>query len=89
MTDVRILNILRARFEMAWQKDHIARKEFAQFIKEIPGGIPPPDGAMRIHKAGEAVHAAHDQLMEALLALRAYENQGTVAPEVRKLAAGA
>ncbi len=88
MTDVRILSILRSRFELAWQKYNRASQDFAEFLDDVPGHIPPPDGALRIKKAGAVVHQAHDHMMEALLALRAYENYGTVSLEVKKLAAG-
>ena len=49
-----------------------ASAQFDLMVKEVPSGIPQPDGTLRIHKAGQASRAALQHYMRALKRLAAF-----------------
>ncbi len=84
--DERIRALLQARLAEAGEAHRTASLEFAFFIRDIPSALPPPDGAQRIKNAGAKVHDAHDQMIEALLALRQWDHRRIASPEIMALA---
>jgi hypothetical protein len=57
---------LREQLDAARIEYTVASAEFDLLVKEVPSGIPPPDGSLRIHKAGQASREALQHYMRAL-----------------------
>jgi hypothetical protein len=57
---------LREQLDAARIEYTVASAEFDLLVKEVPSGIPPPDGSLRIHKAGQAAREALQHYMRAL-----------------------
>ncbi len=61
-----VLQILDAEVDGALQRFNEASSHFRELVADIPSGIPQPDGALRIQKAGRAQRTASDQVQKAL-----------------------
>ena len=64
--DREILQFLREQLDVARIEYTVASAEFDLMVKEVPSGIPQPDGHLRIHEAGQASRAALENYMRAL-----------------------
>jgi hypothetical protein len=65
--DRDVLQFLREQVDAARIEYTVAASaEFDLMVKEVPSGIPQPDGSLRIHKAGQASRAALQNYMRAL-----------------------
>jgi len=64
--DREVLQFLREQLDAARIEYTVASAEFDLLVKEVPSGIPQPDGSLRIHKAGQASRAALQHYMRAL-----------------------
>ena len=61
-----VLQFLRELVDVARTEYTEASAEFDLLVKEVPSGIPQPDGSLRIHRAGQASRAALQNYMRAL-----------------------
>ena len=77
---------LRGDLEKARAEYHAACGDFHSLIKEIPAGIPQPDGELRIRRAAEASRTALQNYTIALTRFSQYTLSGIV-PEDLKPAA--
>ena len=64
--DREVLQFLREQLDVARIEYTVASAEFDLLVKEVPSGLPHPDGTLRIHKAGQASRAALQHYMRAL-----------------------
>ena len=64
--DREILQFLREQLDVARIEYTKASAQFDLMVKEVPSGIPQPDGHLRIHEAGQASRAALENYMRAL-----------------------
>jgi hypothetical protein len=64
--DREVLQFLREQLDAARIEYSTASAEFDLIAKDLPSGIPQPDGTLRIHKAGQASRAALQHYMRAL-----------------------
>ena len=55
-----------------------AHERFCEIVSDIPSGIPQPDGAVRIQRAGAEVRRINRQHVEATKRLMDYILHGTV-----------
>ena len=61
-----VLQFLRLELDAARIEYTKASAEFDLMVKEVPSGIPLPDGTLRIQKAGQASKAALQKYRQAL-----------------------
>jgi len=61
-----IVRILTDELEAAQSCHTAASKRFDRLVKEVPSGLPHPDGADRIHAAGREANVALQAHMHAL-----------------------
>ena len=66
-----LIDRLRLSVEVAKARLQNANAIFSDVVKDIPSGIPVPDGAMRIRNAGQEKAAAQAELQSALDRLNA------------------
>lgn len=64
--DREVLQFLREQVDAARLEYTVASAEFDLMAKDLPSGIPQPDGTLRIHKVGQASRAALQHYMRAL-----------------------
>ena len=64
--DREVLQFLRELLDGARTEYTKASAEFDLIVKDVPSGIPQPDGTLRIHKVGQASRAALQHYMRAL-----------------------
>ena len=57
---------LKAQLQQAQLEYEATLRSFDRIIKELPSGIPQPDGSLRIHKAGQASTSALQNYRSAL-----------------------
>jgi hypothetical protein len=60
-----------------------ARKQFLGITSEIPSGLPPSDGVLRIRNAGQAYHAGLEAYAIALREYDAFTSDGRVPDRLR------
>jgi hypothetical protein len=70
--DREVLEFLREQLDVARIEYTKASAEFDLMVRDVPSGIPSPDGTLRIHKAGQASRAALQHYMRALKRLAAF-----------------
>jgi hypothetical protein len=73
-----VLQFLREQLDAARTAYTAASAEFDSMVREVPSGIPQPDGALRIHKAGQASRAALQNYMRALKRFADFTLEGRV-----------
>ena len=64
--DLEILQFLREQVDVARIEYTKASAAFDLIVKDLPSGVPEPDGSLRIHTAGQASRAALQHYMRAL-----------------------
>ena len=74
----RIGKILRDDFDAALKQQETASKAFVETIRDVPSGLPHPDGVQRIKNVSDALATAHDEMIEAMTKLRDFENSGII-----------
>jgi hypothetical protein len=78
----RILEALSDDLRAAQQRRDEASARFAEIIKDVPSGIPHPDGTARIHQASQKYSLAQKEAMEALVRLNNFLVHGTIPYEI-------
>ena len=81
--DERIAKILRDDFDAALKRQKIASEAFVEIVRDIPSGLPHPDGVQRIKNVSDALTAAHDEMIEATIRLREFENLGIIPDDLK------
>jgi hypothetical protein len=79
----RIGKVLRDDFDAALKQQNIASEAFVEIIRDVPSGLPHPDGVQRLKNASDALAAAHDEMIEAMIRLRDFENRGFIPGDVK------
>jgi hypothetical protein len=80
----RVAQILRAALDAALLERDSASEAFDLILREIPSGLPHPDGVQRIKNASSAVSAARYKMIEAATRLREFENRGIIPEDLKK-----
>jgi hypothetical protein len=76
--DLYIEDRMKAELAKAHAEYQAAFREFQSLIKDIPGGIPHPDGELRIRQTGAASRAALQDYRRALMRFSEYCLSGIV-----------
>ncbi len=76
--DSAIEELLKGQLDRARAEYDTAHKKFDLLIKDIPSGIPQPDGNLRIRQAGEASRSTLQNYKHALKRFSEYTMSGTV-----------
>jgi hypothetical protein len=79
----RIGKVLRDDFDAALKQQNTASKAFVETVRDIPSGLPHPDGVQRIENVSNALLAAHDQMIDAMIRLRDFENRGIIPGDLK------
>ena len=79
----RIGKVLRDDFDAALKRQNIASEAFVEIIRDVPSGLPHPDGVQRIKNVSDALAAAHDEMIEAMTKLRDFENRGIIPGDLK------
>ncbi len=79
----RIYRLLRYHYDAAAKHHRFMSREFVKIIQDVPSGLPYTDGQLRVTNSSKALHAAHDELLEAMLRLKDYEISGIVPPDLK------
>ena len=79
----RIGKILRDDFDAALKQQETASKAFVETIRDVPSGLPRPDGVQRIKNVSDALATAHDEMIEAMTKLRDFENRGIIPGDLK------
>jgi len=79
----RIEKILRDDFNAALKQQKTASEAFVEIVNDIPSGLPHPDGVQRIKNVSDALTAAHDEMIEATIRLRDFENRGIIPGDLK------
>jgi hypothetical protein len=85
MDHKRIHEILREEFEAAKRRMNIASVEFNEVVREIPSGLPHPDGTQRIHNVGRELADAREKLAAAIARLNDFVSREVVPEDLRDL----
>ena len=65
MDHKRVHEILKDEFETAKRQMNFASQRFNEVVRDIPSGLPQPDGNLRIQNAARALAAARSDVMQA------------------------
>ena len=79
----RIGKILRDDFDAALKRQNSASQAFVETIRDTPSGLPHPDGVQRLKSVSDALAAAHDEMIEAMIRLRDFENSGIIPGDLK------
>jgi hypothetical protein len=79
----RIWKILGDDFDAALKKQKTASESFVEIVNDIPSGLPHPDGVQRIKNVSDALAATHDEMIEATIRLRDFENRGIIPGDLK------
>jgi hypothetical protein len=81
----RVRLVLEEQFRDAISRRDLASFRFTEVSRDIPSGLPYPDGTQRIYNAGREYSAAVKNLSRALLRLTDFRERGTVPEDLRPL----
>ena len=65
--DRKLLEKLEAELDAARKRREAARKRFDEIIRDVPSGIPEPDGSLRRKQASDEYRQAIREVTEALV----------------------
>ena len=77
-TDREIRAALQREILASAARAHTASQELAAIMRDIPSGLPQPDGRQRIQNAAHALAAARNEVMRAHSRLDEFLARGTV-----------
>ena len=78
-----ILKRLQEDFAKAREQNHLASERFNAVVRDVPHGIPHPDGTQRVRNASHACSSASKSLMLAVSRLNAFVIHGTVPEDLK------
>jgi hypothetical protein len=76
--NLHIEECLKADLDKARAEYQAARVEFQSLVKDLPTGIPQPDGELRVRQTAAASRAALQRYRDALMRFTEYCLSGTV-----------
>ena len=79
----RIHDALRDEFEAAKRRMNAASSKFNEVVRDIPSGLPHPDGTQRIHNAGRELVDAREKLAAAIARLNDFVSREIVPDDLR------
>jgi hypothetical protein len=85
MDHKRVHEILKDEFETAKQKMNLASRRFNEVVRDIPSGLPHPDGTQRIHNLGRELADAREKLAAAIARLNDFVSREVVPEDLRDL----
>jgi len=80
----QVLNVLHKDFQAATDRARAAIQAFDAVAREVPSGLPQPDGTQRIHKVSREVSQARIDLMRAHNRLSDYMSRGIVPDDLKR-----
>ena len=83
MSREEVLVSLRAAVSKATKESNEANAAFAEILKDIPSGLPHPDGKQRIANASAANSTARNSLRVAMARLHQFQMYGIVPEDLR------
>jgi hypothetical protein len=83
MEHKRIHDVLRDEFEAAKRRMNAASLKFNEVVRDIPSGLPHPDGTQRIHNAGRELVDAREKLAAAIARLNDFVSREIVPDDLR------
>ena len=83
MDHKRIHDVLRDEFEAAKRRMNIASTKFNEVVRDIPSGLPHPDGTQRIHNVGRELIDAREKLAAAITRLNDFVSHEIVPEDLR------
>ena len=81
----RIHEILKDEFEAAKLRMNLASLRFNEVVRDIPSGLPPPDGTQRIHNVGLEIADAREKLAAAIGRLNDFASHNVVPEDLKDL----
>ena len=79
----RIHDALRDEFEAAKRRMNVASMKFNEVVRDIPSGLPHPDGTQRIQNAGHELIDAREKLAAAIARLNDFVSHDVVPEDLR------
>ena len=84
MNHTRIHRVLRDEFEAAKRRMNICSQKFNEVIRDIPSGLPHPDGTQRISNASRELVDAREKLAVAISRLNDFVTREIVPEDLRE-----
>jgi hypothetical protein len=81
----RIHKILTNEFEDAKRQMNIVSQRFNEVVRDVPSGLPHPDGTLVISNAGRELAEARAKVASAIDRLHAFITHGIVPEEMQDL----
>jgi len=79
----RIRRILEQQFQAALKRRDIAAAKFREANKDIPSGLPHPDGTQRIINASRDFSLALEEVRRAVQRIAEFEGRGLVPDDLK------
>jgi hypothetical protein len=79
----RIHDALRGEFEAAKRRMNAASMKFNEVVRDVPSGLPHPDGTQRIHNVGRELLDAREKLAAAITRLNDFVSHDVVPEDLR------
>jgi hypothetical protein len=83
MDHKRIHDVLKDEFEAAKRRMNIASLKFNEVVRDIPSGLPHPDGTQRIHNVSRDLAEAREKLAAAITRLHEFVSHDVVPEDLR------
>jgi hypothetical protein len=83
MDHKRIHEVLRDEFETAKRQMNLASKRFNEVVRDIPSGLPHPDGTQRIHNVSRDLADAREKLAAAIDRLHEFVSHDVVPQDLK------
>jgi hypothetical protein len=81
----RVHDALRDEFEAAKRRMNLASMKFNEVVRDIPSGLPHPDGTQRIQNVGRELEDAREKLAAAIVRLNDFVSREIVPEDLRDL----
>ena len=85
MDHKRIHDVLKEEFEAAKRQMNLASQRFNEVVRDIPSGLPHPDGTQRIQNVGRELVDAREKLAAAIARLNDFVSHEVVPEDLRDL----
>ena|SRR5579872_1603751 len=82
-TDSQMREKLLQEVRLATVRVNLAAESFRSIIKDIPGDVPHPDGALRITHASRELSTAREEMMRAHRRLNDFLSRGVVPEDLK------
>lgn len=83
MDHKRIHDVLKEEFEAAKRHMNLASQRFNEVVRDIPSGLPHPDGTQRIQNVGRELADAREKLAAAIARLNDFVSREIVPEDLR------